>query len=111
MGPSLAEFNGDAMFTTMRLWGVADTAPYLHDGCALTISDAIALYGADATSEANPAVSAFLARSAADQNAVLAFLDTLRSPNGTFPELLDSLSKKVALKQGVSNKRGDRDDD
>lgn len=103
MGPSLAEFNGDAMFTTMRLWGVADTAPYLHDGRALTIRDAIRLHGADATSEANPAVSAFLARSAADQDAVLAFLDTLRSPDGTFPELLGDLAKKVAHQQGVAH--------
>jgi len=103
MGPSLAEFNDDAMFTTMRLWGVADTAPYLHDGRALTIREAIELHGADASSEANPAVSAFLARSAADQSAVLAFLDTLRSPDGTFPELLNDLAKKVALEQGVAH--------
>ncbi|WP_172597743.1 di-heme oxidoredictase family protein [Sulfuriflexus mobilis] len=100
MGPSLAEFNGDAMFTTMRLWGVADTAPYLHDGRALTIPDAIREHGADASSEANPAVSAFLARSAEDQEAVLAFLDTLRSPDGTFPRL-QRLAKDVATVQGV----------
>lgn len=103
MGPSLAEFNDDAMFTTMRLWGVADTAPYLHDGRALTIREAIEMHGADASSEANPAVSAFLARSAADQDAVLAFLDTLRSADGTFPELLNDLAKKVALEQGVAH--------
>lgn len=100
MGPSLAEFNGDAMFTTMRLWGVADTAPYLHDGRALTIRDAIELHGADDSSEANPAVSAFLARSARDQEAVLAFLDTLRSPSGVFPGL-QRLAKDVAHAQGV----------
>lgn len=102
MGPSLAEFNDDAMFTTMRLWGVADTAPYLHDGRALTIRDAIRLHGADDTSEAHPAVSAFLAKSPADQDAVLAFLDTLRSPNGTFPNLTGPVAKSVALKQGIS---------
>ena len=30
-------------FTTARLWGVADTAPYLHDGRATTLSQAIML--------------------------------------------------------------------
>ena len=35
MGPGLAESTGgplDSLFITARLWGVADTAPYLHDG-------------------------------------------------------------------------------
>ncbi len=101
MGPSMAEFNGDSMFTTMRLWGVADTAPYLHDGRALTIRDAIIMHGADAQSEAYPAVQAFRARSASDKRAVLAFLNTLRSPDGTFPRLLDVVAKRVADEQGV----------
>ena len=99
MGPSLAEFNGDAMFTTMRLWGVADTAPYLHDGRALTITDAIVEHGADAESEANGAVSNFNSASQADRDAVLAFLDTLRSPDGTFDDLQD-LAKKISKKSG-----------
>lgn len=104
MGPSLEEFDGDGMFTTMRLWGVADTAPYLHDGRALTIRDAIALHGADATSEAFNAVNGpngFNNRSADDQEAVLAFLDTLRVPDGTFPDLLGPVAHHVAKKQGV----------
>jgi len=110
MGKSLEEFNGDGMFTTMRLWGVADTAPYLHDGRAFNIRDAIAHHGGvpntatgatfitDDGSEAFNAVSGFLASSEADQKAVLAFLDTLRSPNGTFP-ILQRVAKKVARKQ------------
>ena len=99
MGASLAEFNGDAMFTTMRLWGVADTAPYLHDGRALTIADAIKEHG-QPDSEAFTAVDGFNSLSAEDQDAVLAFLDTLRSPNGTFKNLQD-LAKDVAHAQGV----------
>ncbi|MCK4743918.1 MAG: hypothetical protein KAT25_08870 [Sulfuriflexus sp.] len=102
MGPSLAEFDGDAMFTTMRLWGVADTAPYLHDGRALTITDAIVEHGADASSEANGAVTAFSSMNARDKNAVLAFLDTLRSPDGTFDDLQD-LAKNLG-----ENKHGHR---
>ena len=48
MGPELAESFGEeraAQFTTARLWGVADTAPYLHDGRALTPTEAIVLHG------------------------------------------------------------------
>lgn len=109
MGESLEEFNGDGMFTTMRLWGVADTAPYLHDGRAFTIRDAILHHGGvpdsltngtsitDDGSEAFGAVSQFVAKSDAEQDAVLAFLDTLRSPNGTFP-ILKEVAKKVAKK-------------
>jgi len=94
MGPSMEEFNGDGMFTTMRLWGVADTAPYLHDGRALTINDAIVEHGADASSEANGSVNSYNTASQADKDAILAFLDTLRSPNGQFKKL-DRLAKEL----------------
>jgi CxxC motif-containing protein (DUF1111 family) len=33
---------------TRPLWGVADTAPYLHDGRAATLHDAIVLHGGEA---------------------------------------------------------------
>lgn len=95
MGPSLEEFDGDGFFTTMRLWGIADTAPYLHDGRALTIRDAIEEHGADASSEAHDAVTAFKNLAAEGQEDILAFLDTLRSPNGTFPHLLDLADEVV----------------
>jgi hypothetical protein len=104
MGPNLAEQDGDDMFTTMRLWGVADTAPYLHDGRALTITDAIKTHGEHPDSEAFDAVNGpngFNNVSEADQKAVLAFLDTLRSPNGTFKKLQE-LAKDVAEAQGVN---------
>ena len=48
MGPGLAESFGRelaAQFTTARFWGVADTAPYLHDGRALTLTDSISMHG------------------------------------------------------------------
>ena len=55
MGPRLAEtFEAATVandeFTTARLWGVADTAPYLHDGRATTLSAAIELHGGEAQS-------------------------------------------------------------
>jgi hypothetical protein len=99
MGDTLAEFNGDAMFTTARLWGVADTAPYLHDGRALTIRDAIVMHGAPG-SEAADAVAAFLDLDDADQDAILAFLNTLRSSRGGREEL-DDVANELARKQDV----------
>ena len=51
MGDDLAEdFHGatpqqNREFITAKLWGVADTAPYLHDGRALTLNEAILLHG------------------------------------------------------------------
>src|SRR5262249_19735427 len=37
-----------SVFLTRPLWGLADTAPYLHDGRAPTIQDAIVLHGGEA---------------------------------------------------------------
>ena len=87
----------------LRLWGVADTAPYLHDGRALTITDAIKEHGADADSEAFNAVNGpngFNNRNEADQKAVLAFLDTLRSPDGTFDDLQELAKDLSGGKKG-----------
>ena len=36
------------MFLTRPLWGLAETAPYLHDGRAPTVDDAIRLHGGEA---------------------------------------------------------------
>jgi CxxC motif-containing protein (DUF1111 family) len=36
-------------FLTRALWGLAETAPYLHDGRAPTVHDAIVLHGGEAT--------------------------------------------------------------
>ena len=56
--------------------GVADTAPYLHDGRALTIKEAILLHGG----EAEESRDAFAALSAQEMEALLSFLDSLRTP-------------------------------
>ena len=79
MGPGLAETFGsplDQHFITARLWGVADTAPYLHDGRATTITDAILLHGG----EAQTARNAFAALSTAEQTQLVTFLKRLRTP-------------------------------
>jgi hypothetical protein len=80
MGPELEEsFEGvvpRAEFTTARLWGVADTAPYLHDGRALTIKEAILMHGGEAETSKNN----FAALDYDSMQALLSFLNSLRTP-------------------------------
>jgi Di-haem oxidoreductase, putative peroxidase len=71
-------------FTTARLWGVADTAPYLHDGRATTLYQAIVLHGG----EAQAARDAFVALSPSDKLAIINFLKTLHAPANPNQELL-----------------------
>ena len=61
---------------TPPLWGLADSAPYLHDGRAASVVEAIALHGG----EAEPTTKRFLALSAADRMAMLEFLNCLQAP-------------------------------
>lgn len=61
---------------TPPLWGVADSGPYLHDGRAATLEEAIALHGGQAARAAQH----FKALSKAEQGQVVAFLKTLRAP-------------------------------
>jgi CxxC motif-containing protein (DUF1111 family) len=61
---------------TPPLWGVADSAPYLHDGRANTLEEAIRMHGGQGA----PAAQRFAALSTAEQGQVIAFLNTLRAP-------------------------------
>jgi len=86
MGAALAESFGsdlDAQFTTARLWGVADTAPYLHDGRATTLGEAIQLHGG----EAQAAADAFAGLALEEQQELIAFLLTLRTPRNPASDL------------------------
>lgn len=91
MGPALAEnfsLGGNVRnreFTTARLWGVADTAPYLHDGRATTLTEAILLHGGDAL----PARNAFVALSDQNRAKVIDFLRSLRTPTEPAKDLLN----------------------
>ena len=60
-------------FRTAPLWGLSQTAPYFHTGEADTIQQAIELHDG----EASAIRDAYLALSADDRAALLAFLDTL----------------------------------
>lgn len=53
MGPALAGRHDEAgvpasMWLTKRLWGVALTSPYLHNGAAITFDEAVSLHGGEA---------------------------------------------------------------
>ena len=82
MGDELAEsFHGasdrqNREFITAKLWGVADTAPYLHDGRALTLNEAIQMHGGDART----ARDTYAELGANRKNRLLAFLRVLRNP-------------------------------
>lgn len=60
-------------FRTQPLWGVGKFAPYLHDGRAITLHDAIRMHGG----EASAARDAFLALSRPQMNDVVSFLEHL----------------------------------
>ncbi|HYC53746.1 MAG TPA: di-heme oxidoredictase family protein [Candidatus Binatia bacterium] len=61
------------MFLTRPLWGLAETAPYLHDGRAPTVHDAIVLHGGDAA----VARDAYLALQEPERAAMRVFLSSL----------------------------------
>jgi len=67
-------------YITPRLWGIADTAPYLHDGRALTLVEAIQWHDSEG-SEAAEAAKAFTALQESEKNQLIAFLLTLRTPD------------------------------
>ena len=76
---------------TPPLWGVADSAPYLHDGRAETLLDAIVLHGG----EAKECTERFLELPAGDRMAILEFLGCLRAPHA---DALDAEARDVAAR-------------
>jgi len=64
---------GRSMFLTQELWGVASTAPYMHDGRATTLTEAILFHGGEGAA----ARSAFVALSTQAKQDLVAFLDNL----------------------------------
>jgi CxxC motif-containing protein (DUF1111 family) len=61
---------------TPPLWGVADSAPYLHDGRAATLEDAIKLHAGQATKSA----VRYSELPPEKRGELVAFLNTLRAP-------------------------------
>jgi hypothetical protein len=94
MGPVLAETLEPSLspleipnshFVTARLWGIADTAPYLHDGRAATLYQAIWYHGGEASAARDEFIDGL---SADDQRLLLRFLGRLRTPHRPNQELL-----------------------
>jgi mono/diheme cytochrome c family protein len=79
MGPSLADskpFNQIAAdtFVTPPLWGIRDSAPYLHDGRAATLLDSVLLHG---EGDDTNSINSFRALTADDQKKVVEFMESL----------------------------------
>ncbi len=70
-GPAASEWR------TPPLWGLRDSAPYLHDGRADTVEQAIAFHGGEGS---DAAIRYFMLPSKKRQQ-VIAFLKTLRAPD------------------------------
>ena len=70
------EQNGVAsrMYSTPRLWGVADSAPYLHDGRAPSLDYAIAGHGGEGAASR----AAYAALPNEDKGALRVYLMSLR---------------------------------
>jgi len=78
LGPGLAENideigTGASVFLTENLWGVGSTAPYMHDGRATTLTEAILEHGGEAAGSR----AAFIAFTEAQQADLIAFLNNL----------------------------------
>jgi len=61
---------------TPPLWGVADSAPYLHDGRAATLEDAIQMHRGQGAAAANK----FAGLTPMEKNELVGFLRSLRAP-------------------------------
>ncbi len=91
MGEALSESFADAdavqnrEFITAKLWGVADTSPYMHDGRALTLESAIDMHGG----EAQQARDAFASTGKSKQRDLVNFLKTLRNPSSPNSDVLE----------------------
>jgi CxxC motif-containing protein (DUF1111 family) len=67
---------GRTEWRTPPLWGVADSAPYMHDGRAATLGDAIIAHDG----EAKRTVERWGKLASDEKQSVFAFLSSLRAP-------------------------------
>ncbi|MBL6704782.1 MAG: c-type cytochrome [Planctomycetaceae bacterium] len=76
--PMPSNVPGLADWKTPPLWGVADSAPYLHDGSSPTLEDAIEKHGGDAKHTREKYLKSI---SVTDRGNLIAFLKALRAPS------------------------------
>jgi mono/diheme cytochrome c family protein len=79
--PLPRDFPHEDEWKTPALWGVADSAPYLHDGSAVDLPSAILKHGGDA----KPVREAYRRLGSEDQQALIAFLKSLKAPPDAVP--------------------------
>jgi CxxC motif-containing protein (DUF1111 family) len=80
---------------TPPLWGVADSAPYFHDGSCPTLETAVLKHHADAES----VTAAYQHLGGEDRAAIIAFLKTLRAPADALPAPSAAVAKgRIAMK-------------
>jgi CxxC motif-containing protein (DUF1111 family) len=77
---------------TPPLWGVADSAPYFHDGGAATLEAAILRHHGDAFA----VTEAYRALQAHDRAAVVRFLKTLKAPADAEP-VVEPARQRIAM--------------
>jgi mono/diheme cytochrome c family protein len=63
-------------FRTPPLWGVADSSPYLHDGSAATLEEAVVRHG----HQAGPSRDLYLKLPPEERRRMITFLESLRAP-------------------------------
>ena len=74
--PSPSDPPSPGEWRTPPLWGVADSAPYLHDGRAPTLHEAIVMHGGQGAKSAQR----FQRLRSKEQVQVIEFLNTLKAP-------------------------------
>ncbi len=85
--------NFNQEWRTAPLWGLRDSAPYMHDGRAETVLEAIAMHDGEAQKTRNH----FFALPFEDQQAILVFLDTFAAPQtGVIPVPKDFTRRHLA---------------
>jgi CxxC motif-containing protein (DUF1111 family) len=81
---------------TPPLWGVRSSAPYLHDGRAATLEEAVLLHAG----EGLPAVRRFKALNDKNRGVLISFLNSLAAPGKDHPAVLEYVAPAVAGQVG-----------
>lgn len=80
IGRTIEATNVSQEWRTAPLWGVADSAPYMHDGRAGTLLESIAMHGGEAVGTR----ARFMQLTHAQQQLVVDFLETLVAPSSNW---------------------------
>ena len=83
---SAAFFQGNTKFITRKLWGTANSGPFMHHGKFTTMREAVLAHSGEALASRQ----AFEALSPFDRDCLIEFLKTLQVlPSGTVSSFID----------------------